>query len=364
MTATNDTPRRYIVGPVWDFLLLGGASLFLIPLGFVSFTAEQLLILGLFSYVISDVLNHPHFAASYIMFYRSFKEKFAPPYTRFFQFRCFLAGVLMPLLMIVYFTYAIYVNNLTLLGYAANAMGFLVGWHYTKQGYGILILRSVFERRFFSAVEKHIFLVNGFIFWLLTWALANRYISQTEMWGVQYFTFALPAWFIGSLYLLSVAGAAAVLGVCVNRVLRGKGAVTTWGGIGIYLISVYIWLLGFMFSPALLLFIPAFHSLQYLTVVYRFEQNRAAHTIADEKRRFQYLLLFASGAVLLGILGFWFVPGFLDGVQPRTYDGLSQISGPAVFLFSFWVFINIHHYFLDNVLWKRDNQEIKEHLFQ
>ena len=34
-----------------------------------------------------------------------------------------------------------------------------------------------------------------------------------------------------------------------------------------------------------------------------------------------------------------------------------------MFLFVFWIFINVHHYFLDNVMWRRENPDTKKYLF-
>jgi hypothetical protein len=29
----------------------------------------------------------------------------------------------------------------------------------------------------------------------------------------------------------------------------------------------------------------------------------------------------------------------------------------------FWIFINVHHYFLDNVMWRRENPDTGKYLF-
>lgn len=29
----------------------------------------------------------------------------------------------------------------------------------------------------------------------------------------------------------------------------------------------------------------------------------------------------------------------------------------------FWVFINVHHYLLDTVMWRKGNPDVKRHLF-
>ena len=39
------------------------------------------------------------------------------------------------------------------------------------------------------------------------------------------------------------------------------------------------------------------------------------------------------------------------------------LFGPAVFVFIFVMWINIHHYFIDNVIWRRDNEDVRKYLF-
>ena len=71
------------------------------------------------------------------------------------------------------------------------------------------------------------------------------------------------------------------------------------------------------------------------------------------------LVRFALIAGVLGYLGFWLGPIVLDTVT--GYD--RAVLGATVFLFIGWTFINIHHYFIDNVIWRRDNPGTRRHLF-
>ncbi len=125
-------------------------------------------------------------------------------------------------------------------------------------------------------------------------------------------------------------------------------------------------------NPLFLVIVPAFHSLQYLVVVWRYQLNRARSTPNAAIRpgdsgwlrllpslgglRFAAFLLLGIG---LGWLGFWGLPEWLGKTIP--YD--RPAFGPALFLFCFWIFINLHHYFLDSVMWRRENPETRRHLF-
>jgi hypothetical protein len=68
---------------------------------------------------------------------------------------------------------------------------------------------------------------------------------------------------------------------------------------------------------------------------------------------------FAAVAAVLGFLGFWGLPVVAGAFLPYDQAAL----GATVFLFAFWVFINVHHYFLDSVMWRSRNPDVKRFLF-
>src|SRR5690242_15720295 len=149
---TTASRRGYLFGPIFDFLTLGGASIFicgaiavLLPKGIPS-TQQAVLITALMT-----VINQPHFAHSYQMFYRNFREKaFGQSYSRALRVRYIMAGLVVPAALIAFLAGAAVARDPRLLAYGANLMFFLVGWHYVKQGYGILIVDSVRKRLMFS----------------------------------------------------------------------------------------------------------------------------------------------------------------------------------------------------------------------
>lgn len=79
-----------------------------------------------------------------------------------------------------------------LLGYTANLMFFLVGWHYVKQGYGILILDSVQKLRFFPDTAKTVLRANGYVCWITAWLGANHVANTAPFAGFTFFTFPIP----------------------------------------------------------------------------------------------------------------------------------------------------------------------------
>ena len=71
------------------------------------------------------------------------------------------------------------------------------------------------------------------------------------------------------------------------------------------------------------------------------------------------LTIFLAIGVSLGYLGLWGIPKFLQVYA--VYD--RAIFGGSLFFFLFWIFINVHHYCLDNVMWRCENPETRKYLF-
>jgi hypothetical protein len=180
---------------------------------------------------------------------------------------------------------------------------------------------------------------------------------------LSYYSLAVP---VGVLWVAGLAAAVTTLltfWVFASR-LRSGGAGLPWAGVVAYLTSLYVWALA-RFNPLALLFVPAFHSLQYLVIVWRSESNRASLEAAERgaevarKRMLPPIATFMLSAFVLGIAGFWWLPRLFDRVV--AYD--TETFGGTMFMFMFWIFINIHHYFMDNVIWRRENPDTARSLF-
>ena len=103
-------------------------------------------------------------------------------------------------------------------------MALFVGWHYVKQGYGMLMVDAVLKRRFFKDPEKKVFLVNSYVVWIFAWLSVNQAISEQQLWGLQYYTFAFPAPIIYAGALAAIGAGLASLWVLVSRFRATGGA--------------------------------------------------------------------------------------------------------------------------------------------
>jgi hypothetical protein len=363
--------KRFLFGPVTDFLCLGGSSLFLLPLLFVLPAADYRAPIATAMLLIAHLVNHPHFAHSYQIFYRGFRAKaFRPDLGRAMQARYFFAGLIAPAILFAFCAISIARGDARLLGYGGNIMALFVGWHYVKQGYGMLMVDAVLKRKFFKDPEKKVFLANSYLVWIFAWLSVNDIVSQHQLWGLQYYSFAIPAPIVLAAGLAALASGLLTLWILFSR-WRESGGLPI-NGVLAYFVSLYLWLLFVWINPLWLLVVPALHSLQYLVVVWRYELNYergregALEPLAVPlvervfgSRYYASMTLFAATGLVIGYLGFWGVPRFLDSIVP--YD--KEVFGGTMFLFVFWIFINVHHYFLDNVMWRRENPDTRRYLF-
>src|SRR4249919_2528189 len=93
--------ERHLYGRVADFLLLGGVSLVLFPLIAALPAAKYGALVGTVTLLLANVINNPHFAHSYQIFYRGFPGRLRnPELSREMRIRYAVAGILVPLLLV------------------------------------------------------------------------------------------------------------------------------------------------------------------------------------------------------------------------------------------------------------------------
>jgi hypothetical protein len=366
------TEPRYLFGPAADFLCLGGISFFLIPIIFVLPEKEFTLTATAIALGIAHFINHPHFAFSYQIFYQDFRHKaFGPDNDAMLRARYIFAGIVVPIALAAFLIGNLIFGNSRMLGYGANLMSFLVGWHYVKQGYGMLMVDAALKRQFFDGAEKKILLLNCYAVWALSWLMINTVIRDRELWGIQYYLFHIPPLFQTLGIIAATATSIMTIGILIKK-WRANGGSLPASGVTAYVASLYLWMLLTHANILWLLLVPALHSLQYLVVVtrYRLNQERDRADAHEPPRpqplrrifRGRYQLRYAGFVglgLILGFMGFWGAPVYLHMVI--TYD--QAVFGTTVFLFMFWIFINVHHYFLDNVMWRSHNPDVRKYLF-
>jgi len=357
--------KKSLVSPSADFFLLGGLSFLLLPIVY-ALPQETTLFLTSLSFFVANFVNHPHFASSYQIFYRGWRKTLGDQGASLaYRVRVLFAAVVIPVCLAGYLAFAVADRNLQLLGIAVKVMGFLVGWHYAKQGYGMLIVQSVLKRQFFSDQEKNVIRLNAYAGWLFSYLFLAYEATDSSYWGIQLLAIPVPSWL---LTVLGVSFAATTLATVAVFLRRWAARKLPMAGVTAYGVTLYVWL--FMaIDPKLILVVPALHSLQYLTVIHRYETNyqRERGEVSDSaigmfgRTPLARTVGFFFTAGVLGYVAFWMLPEFLQNSVGPDFGGDGK--NPAIYMAAFWIFINLHHYFIDTVLWRKDNKETARYVF-
>jgi len=365
------TPHAgYLFHPVTDFILAGGGSVLVLAplfwlLGDVASAHPTAVTI---SVALSFVLNYPHFAHSYQLLYDGIGKRInGPDTTQKVRLKYIWAGFVAPLLIFGLLMAAYFGGSIQMLGYVANAYFFSAGWHYVKQGYGVITVLSAVRRIYYSDLEKKLLLLNGYTVWIYSWMAFNVELRQGTLFGVKYFTLEIPSVAVTVGWWGVIATSLALAAAIGHRVFVRRQPVS-WNGIVGYVSSLYLWVIAFFANPIFTLFVPAFHSLQYLLFVWRYQINKAASEAAagpdgsshgPMQASTRRVARFVVVGIVLGFVGFVGLPlVFQLSLAPDA-----AVWGPSVFMFIFAAGINLHHYFIDNVIWRRDNEDVRRFLF-
>jgi hypothetical protein len=108
-------------------------------------------------------------------------------------------------------------------------------------------------------------------------------------------------------------------------------------------------------EPGALFWVQNAHSLQYLMFPMRVELNRAQ--AAGHRTTTWHMARYYGIIVAGGLLALWLMPWLA-----RTRGGLLGLAN-APLEFTIISFINLHHYFIDGVIWKLRDPEVRRDLF-
>lgn len=370
--------RPYLVSPVADSLLAGGAALILLGVMWWFYpktrgiAREQVAAVAAVFAALSYVVNYPHFMASYALLYTDLKERMAAYGTgQLMWWRFAVAAYIAPVLLVLFFLYVILTQKHQLIGLAVQVMFFFVGWHYVKQAYGVFVVLSGMKGIFYNRWQVLALKLHVYSLWLYTWYISGAVVLEgmsprpMNFHTIQYTGLSLfkSQAIIDGLFwpvvVLGVAGWAAVIWNWVETKKRPSVS----GLLGYT--SMYTLLAFVGIHPLFAYATPALHSAQYLLFVYAYKRGEfqtvgeGQHFFGDGKahrpnwyRMLSYFLLMCA----IGALAFDVLPLYFEA-QSR-YWNFPLMATPI-----FHVFINVHHYFIDTAIWRRENRNLGRFLF-
>jgi hypothetical protein len=366
-----------------DFWLLGGAS---ILVWVVMFSLEPFRMnwaidehfrhLTVTTLSLSLLINYPHFLISY---------KLAYSRGRSFVFNYWWQLIAVPLGLTAFFvaTYIYYevrverlpgvvyatavltglgANAQTLAGprvgdlmftAAFNLMFLTIGWHYTKQVFGCMMVYAHFDQYPVTKTQRTITRWALLSIWAMVFVDYNLSGDFRAWRGFSYSSLDLPdiAGPISQLFV--VFGLLLVIYTVFYTNYKVTGRRPSVIMLAPFVALYLWWMPQTRQEEFFFLLVPLFHALQYLPFAHKMEDTRLRGTPHREARGTVIVL----GLILSGWLIFEFVPDTIDTM-------LGTFASWQVFFFftTVMLFINIHHYFIDNVLWRFKDPQIQAYL--
>jgi hypothetical protein len=343
-----------------ELLAVGGLTPLLFPVSWLlrrslGLDAAELAV-GFTLFHAAYLVNDPHFSVTYLLFYRdararAFGDAFAPAQ----RARYLVAGLVAPGALAAWAAASLAMRSAVALGWMIQLMFLLVGWHYVKQGFGAMMVLSARRGVAFRPRERLAILAHCYAGWAYAWAGHGHPGTEVEEKGVVYTTLAHPPGLdrvTGVAFLATLVALVAVLA----QKWRREGRLPLFTPLTALLCSVWAWSVYSGRDPLVRYVVPALHSVQYLYFVRLLEGNRAREREgapwfeASAKVRVGIL---AASALGLGWLLFHGAPWAFDDLVPRRDRALAL--GPTPYFAALYTFVNLHHYFMDYVLWRREN---------
>jgi hypothetical protein len=353
-------PARGWAGRLAEFVLVGGLTPLLFPLAWLLRTAlgmddAELAVSFTFFYA-AHLINDPHFAVTYVLFYADFRARaWGDAFAARQRVRYLVAGLLVPLVLFGWALSSLWGRSAYGLGLLIQLMFLLVGWHYVKQGFGVLSVLGARRGVRFSNNERRVLLAHCYAGWAYAFASPADTGRKLEEKGLAYFTIAHPAWLERTTQVLFVLSFVALSAVLIRKRVR-EGRLPLIAPLTGFLCSIWAWSVYSSIDPLVRYAVPALHSLQYLYMVWLLKGNQARERELDpwfEPSLATRLTMLALSALGLGFVLFHGAPELLDHTLVSRQH--ARALGPTPYFAALYAFVNVHHYFMDTVIWRHDN---------
>ena len=373
-------PKSLLGSRFLDFWLVGGASLvawllltLLAPYKDMNWAINRhITSLPAFSSVAALFINYPHFMVSYKLSYgqgwafarRNWFQMLAVPVLLFWSLGAswlFLRNGSLAFSPFAQYTWAHGQEfGRTIIAGMVKLLYFTVGWHYSKQMFGIMMVYAKFDNYRLTEWQRRWTKATLFGVWFVNYVSFSGVGNTLDYSGVSYTNFLLPDWMPMVAKIFAAVSLVGFAVAVVGAKYRENGQRPTVMFILPIVSLVAWWLPSVLQQDFYGYLVPFFHSLQYLCFVKKSEEvawtEQGVFAASTAKKSSHYIAFFL-GLVLTGWLSFECLPAMFDSPSaPMSVPGL------GFFFIAAGLFINIHHYFIDNVLWRFQTSSVAKRL--
>ncbi len=339
--APRATYQYFVNGPV-DFLLVGGISILMCLIVALLRHRVQAHHLATAAFGLMWVCNWPHFTASGYRLYRSRENIAQYPVT----------AIVLPLVLLG----AMVASIMSPMRIAPYYIKLLILWspfHFSGQTLGVSLIYA--HRAGFRIGQCERTLLAWFIFgtFIAGSARAEVALTRHSYFGISYPTLGLPSYVADVATVGMWVCGIAFLAFVVRWMLVARRPLP-WIVL-LPAVTQFVWFIPGSHVPGYYEFVPFFHSLQYLLIVWAMQLKEkldeqsltpSRHYVVTESLRWGGL------NIAIGIGLFWLVPHVLafTGLNIQLLLGVVGAT------------IQMHHFFVDGVIWKLRNPKVRSPL--
>ncbi len=342
MNGASDKRRLYFVnGPV-DFLFIGGASVITFVLMAMFYPAERTPEVISMAVLLMWIINWPHFSMSTYRLYQSRAHVRQYPFTAYVIPWIVIGG------MVLSFVYPDDV--------APFFVKIFILWspyHFSGQTIGITL---IYARRAGVRVgpwERRA--LNWFIYGTFLVSSIRAEVSRdgSNYYGIVYPGIGVPQWVVTATEYAFWASALLFAALVILRCYRNRRLIPVI--VLVPAVAQYVWFVQAIYMPSFQEFVPMFHSMQYMLIAWsiqlaeklelrRIEPSRSY--VGGETARWGLINL--AGGIALFVL----LPkiGVFAGYAPLFCEGVIAAG------------VQIHHFFVDGVIWKLRRENVSQPL--
>ncbi len=390
----TDTNRKYLISPTVDAVCGGSLSLVIailviayssaVPGGLSSDLLKTGILFPLLYLLTDFLINIPHFMASYrVLYSRPSSFRKYPGVT--------IAGPIIGIAFLVYVgcwtpteKAAAVVSPDSVAGDSVagdsvaggesvlpaaatqpTSMLFLslyvapivLGWHYVGQSWGTTACFA-FLSGFRMSVTQRRLIRSGFhalFAYHVAWAFSSMQLLQTwypEQQAGEYMTKAVMSTCRVVVLACFILGAS---GFCLMaRDHEKRVPALVW----LPWLATFSWYVMVDFSPASFFLLQIFHALQYLMFPARVEINHYAEREHGERGHLRFhMIAYYLALVVVGLFAFEWTQALQWTLVQSPSTSLVALGTATM------IVINLHHYFIDAVIWKIRDPEVRHSIF-
>jgi hypothetical protein len=337
-------PRSpYFVSAAWDFLLMGGASL--LCYGIMRLVTENERTEGIIAAgaALAWVINWPHFAATSARLYGSRENLAQYPITAFGAPILVLCGIA-----------ASMASPDVIAPWWLKLFMFWSPYHFSGQTVGLTLLYARRTGFFFTPVMR--LCLSTFVFCSYLLPIVRFEVSTvgSQYYGINYPGLGIPGWTPDAVTALMVMGAIGFLVLAGKKALDEKRPLPPI--VLLPAVTQFVWFLPGGSWATFAEFVPFFHSLQYMLVAWSLMlkekldgggHRASVRFVLGESARWYVLLIIGGGVLFSGL--------------PQL---MSRVSGTTIWFSTAVVIagVQIHHFFVDGVIWKLRSRNVRSPL--